>query len=75
MIVAKDVERNPETNKVIGLTLVVSGNHLVNLRTALARALNVWPDFPPELMDLSDRLEHGRPLQDYYSMEKKDANT
>ena len=75
MIIAKDIERSVETGQVTGLTLSVSGAHLVNLRTALARALNVWPDFPPELMDLSDRLEHGYPLQDYYSMGKKDANT
>ena len=73
MIRAYEIRREAETNKVTNITLEVSGYSVTLLQKALARALSTWPDFPPELMDLSDRLEHGRPLQDYYSMGKSNG--
>lgn len=33
----------------------------------LNRALNCWPECPPEWKHLADILQHGAPLQDYYS--------
>lgn len=32
----------------------------------LNRALNCWPDCPPEWKHLADILQHGAPLQNYY---------
>jgi hypothetical protein len=37
-----------------------------SFQTLLNRALNTWPDAPPEWKELSDRIEHGKALQDYY---------
>jgi len=45
---------------------------ITSFKTILNRALNCWPDAPPEWKDLADRLEFGKPLQNYYPPEKKD---
>lgn len=39
-------------------------------QTILNRALNCWPSAPPEWKALADILQHGKPLQDYYSEPK-----
>lgn len=36
------------------------------LVTILNRALNCWPDCPPEWKHLADILQHGAALQNYY---------
>lgn len=35
----------------------------------LNRALNCWPECPPEWKHLADILQHGAPLVDYYEQE------
>jgi len=36
------------------------------LITILNRALNCWPDCPPEWKHFADIIQHGAPLQNYY---------
>lgn len=37
------------------------------IQTVFQRALNLWPDAPPEIKELADIVIEGKPLQDYYS--------
>jgi hypothetical protein len=58
----------------IGYKVIDNGNLLLSipperqpeLVTILNRALNCWPDCPPEWKHLADIVQHGAPLQNYY---------
>ena len=52
--------------KTIAIILEIPANHLPGFQTILQRALNTWPDAPPEWKHLADMIEFGYPLQDYY---------
>lgn len=45
---------------------IPSGSSLDTFEKILNRALNYWPDCPPEWKHLADILMHGKQLQDYY---------
>lgn len=49
---------------------IPSGPSLDAFEKILNRALNCWPDCPPEYKHLADILMHGKPLQDYYKEPK-----
>ena len=53
-------------------TMELDAEAITSFKQVLNRALNCWPDAPPEWKDLADRLEFGKPLQNYYPPEKKD---
>lgn len=60
--ISRDLSYNVET-----LKLGIVGDSIPRVKEALRRALNTWPDCHPELKELSDLLEHGKVLQDYYT--------
>lgn len=51
------------------LVITIDGGSCKDFTTAMNRALNCWPDAPPELKELADMLNHGKILQDYYSQD------
>lgn len=51
------------------LLLAVPKEQQPVLITILNRALNCWPECPPEWKRLADILIHGAPLVDYYAQE------
>lgn len=51
------------------LLLSVPPERKQELVTILNRALNCWPECPPDWKHLADILMHGAPLVDYYSQE------
>jgi hypothetical protein len=42
-------------------------NMIPHFKTLVQRALNTWPDAPPELKEFADLLLEGKVLQDYHS--------
>ncbi len=42
--------------------VIFDQDQIANLRTVLNRALNTWPEAPPELFTLAEYLDHGKPL-------------
>jgi hypothetical protein len=36
------------------------------IKELVQRGCNLWPDAPPAIKELADKLTHGRVLQDYY---------
>jgi hypothetical protein len=57
------------------IQIILTDDSKEHFTTAMNRALNCWPDAPPELKELADMLNHGKILQDYYSQDtsKKDS--
>lgn len=57
------------TESAVTNSLVVSihQSQIENFKTLVNRALNVWPDAPPELKEFGDLLLEGKILQDYRS--------
>lgn len=51
------------------LLLAVPKSQQPVLLNILNRALNCWPECPPEWKHLADILMHGAPLVDYYAQE------
>lgn len=51
------------------LLLAIPKQQQSTLLTILNRALNCWPECPPEWKHLADILQHGEPLVDYYAQE------
>lgn len=58
---SKDVAGN-----TVAVILEIPENHLPGFKLILNRALNTWPDAPPEWKHLADMLEYGHSLQNYY---------
>lgn len=46
---------------------ITRNNSMENFKIMVRRALNVWPDAPPEIKEFGDRLLEGKLLQDYQS--------
>lgn len=44
----------------------VTTDSIAGFKQMVAKALNCWPDAPPELKEMGDMLDHGKILQDYY---------
>lgn len=58
--------------KILGdgrLLLAIPKEQQPVLINILNRALNCWPECPPEWKHLADILMHGAPLVDYYEQE------
>ena len=60
--ITRDLNYNVET-----INLAIVGDSIPRFKEVLRRALNTFPDAHPELKELSDFLEHGKALQDYYT--------
>ena len=54
------------TGKVIALQLTIPFDRYNEFQTILNRALNTWDTAPAEWKELSDVLNHGNTLQNYY---------
>ena len=59
--ISRDLSYQVET-----LKLGIVGDSIPRFAELFRRALNTWPDAHPELKELGDLIEHGKPLQDYY---------
>ncbi len=57
--------RGPD-NQIAEIHFSVTEESIPGFQQLVRRALNCWPDAPPELKELGDMLEHGKVLQDYY---------
>ena len=59
-------KRKNELGNTSEIQITLPVERVTEFKTILNRALNTWADAPPEWKELSDILEHGQMLQDYY---------
>ena len=55
-----------ELGNTAAIQITIPIERVTEFKAILNRALNTWQDAPPEWKELSDILEHGQMLQDYY---------
>lgn len=63
-----------EFGNIAGIQIILPAERIEEFKTILNRALNCWADAPPEWKELSDILEHGQILQDYYPQDPSKRN-